>query len=123
MSNMHLIMTKNKIDFLPKERYLKFDEYGCIDGWFLYTRYAYSLGIINLLNNGHYLISSNGKKLLEKILSGGNHLYWSTVQLENKIGEQEISVRYLNLIKNNQFTKIPILDDWQYRINTLYYFQ
>lgn len=123
MSNIHLIITQNKIEFLPKDRYLKFDEYGCINGLFIYTRYARNLGMIELLNNRCYLISSNGIKLLGKILSGGNDLYWSTVQLENHIGEEVTSIKYLNLIQNKQFTKIPALDNQELHINTLYYLE
>lgn len=122
MSHMHLIVTQDKIDFLPKERYLKFNEYGYINGFFIYTRYGYNLGMINLLNDGNYLISSNGKQLLEKILSGSSYLYWSTIQLENKVGE-EISIEYLNFIKNQKFKKIKTLHNEKLHINTLYYLE
>lgn len=119
MSYMHLIITQNKIEFLLKERYLKFDEYGYRNGLFIYIRYDYSLNMIDLLNDEYYFISSSGKKLLEKILSGSNYLYWSAIQLENNVGE-EISIKYLNLIKNRKFTKILTLDNKKFHINTLY---
>lgn len=119
---MHLIITQNKIDFLPKERYLKFDEYGYMNGLFIYIRYDYSLNMVDLLNDEYYFISSSGKKLLEKILSGSNYLYWSAVQLENNVGE-EISTQYfLELIKNRKFTERLTLDldNEKFHINTLY---
>lgn len=122
MSHMHLIITQNKIDFLPKERYLKFDEYGYMNGLFIYIRYDYSLNMVDLLNDEYYFISSSGKKLLEKILSGSNYLYWSAVQLENNVGE-EISTQYfLELIKNRKFTERLTLDldNEKFHINTLY---
>lgn len=122
MSHMYLIITQNKIDFLPKERYLKFDEYGYINGLFIYIRYDYSLNMIDLLDDEYYFISSSGKKLLEKILSSSNYLYWSAVQLENNVGE-EISIKYLNLIKNRKFTKILTLNNGKFHINTLYHIE
>ncbi|ELA09633.1 hypothetical protein MOMA_04485 [Moraxella macacae 0408225] len=119
MSNLYMIISEKRIDFLPKERYLKFTEYTNKENLFVYTRYDYSLDMVNLICNNQYKISNNGKVLIRKILSDQNYVYWSNIQLVNHMGEEEAYFGCLKTIKDKNFINKSNLDD-VFNINSLY---
>lgn len=121
MSNLHIIVSQKIIDFLPKERYLKFTKYTDNENLFVYMRYEHSLGMVNLITNNQYEISERGQYLIKKILSNQDYVYWSTIQLTNHMGEEDAVSICLKNIKNKEFIKISGMSNIKFNINSLYY--
>lgn len=88
MSNIHLIITQERHDFLAKSRFLKFCEYVVLDNCFAYIRYDYHHTVILKSDNHTYQVSGDVKNMFEKLLALCNDgFYWTTLILGNGIRE------------------------------------
>lgn len=119
MSNVCMIFSERKIDFLPKERYLKFTELGCISNIYIYVRFIYESDFFLSEENNNYKLSDNGKALLNKILNTIDGVHITNTQLTNKTGEEEIAIKNIKDIKNRKFLLSQIQN--QFENNKLYY--
>lgn len=114
-----MIFSERKIDFLPKERYLKFTEHGCISNIYIYVRFIYESDFFLSEENNNYKLSDNGKALLNKILNTIDGVHITNTQLTNKTGEEEIAIKNIKDIKNRKFLLSQIQN--QFENNKLYY--
>lgn len=105
MSRIHIIISKNKLDNILKERYLKFNEikYNSEDcyGFYIYCRYDEAN--ICFVNDSQYTIS---KKLLAMLYqyTNNNKLFFATCSLNNKESDETYLKYFLHCI-DNQTTK------------------
>lgn len=104
MTIINIIISKQQAEFLPKERYLEFVEYGKIQNFFAYIRYDYTQSMFASLNYENYQLSESGLSLLKKLTSlDNNEAYWSVMHLKNKMGEKEACNKALRLITNKDY--------------------
>ncbi len=113
MSRVHIVISKNKLDNILKERYLKFNEIKYDNkgycGFYIYSRYDEAN--ICFVNEDQYSIS---KKLLAMLHqhSNNNKLFFATCSLNNKESDETYLKYFLNCIYNKTAKKInsDILD-------------
>lgn len=103
MSNIHIIISKNKIDGILKERYLGFREF--IDGnSHYYCYYRYDEKNFITIDKNKYLISKDFYSLIKKY-ANHNELFFSTCCLFKYENEEY----YINkFIKDNRISKVNL---------------